>query len=147
MSTSYTSYCFPFFLLQQRCLIFFNVFELPFTGEAIYVDDIPSPEDCLHGAFIYSIKPLARVNCVRYESESFPVGVIDIVSYKDIPHGGKNIGAKTIFGMDSLFADDLTRCAGENIALVVRLLFSLSFPFLFVRILRFTCSSEVYSFI
>ncbi|XP_010685491.1 abscisic-aldehyde oxidase isoform X2 [Beta vulgaris subsp. vulgaris] len=93
--------------------------DLQASGEAIYVDDIPSPEDCLHGAFIYSIKPLARVNCVRYESESFPVGVIDIVSYKDIPRGGKNIGAKTIFGMDSLFADDLTRCAGENIALVV----------------------------
>lgn len=68
---------------------------------------------------MYSTKPLARVNCVRYESGSFPDGVVAIVSYKDIPHGGKNIGAQTIFGIDSLFADELTRCAGERIALVV----------------------------
>lgn len=56
---------------------------------------------------------------MRYNSESFPDGVVAIVSYKDIPHGGRNIGAKTIFGIDSLFADDLTRCAGERIALVL----------------------------
>ncbi|XP_021864564.1 abscisic-aldehyde oxidase [Spinacia oleracea] len=89
------------------------------SGETTYVDDIPSPKDCLYGAFVYSTKPLARVNCVRYESGSFPDGVVAIVSYKDIPHGGKNIGAQTIFGIDSLFADELTRCAGERIALVV----------------------------
>ncbi|XP_021715610.1 abscisic-aldehyde oxidase-like [Chenopodium quinoa] len=89
------------------------------SGEATYVDDIPSPKDCLHGAFVYSTKPLARVNCVRYESESHPDGVVSIVSYKDIPHGGKNVGAQTIFGQDLLFADDLTRSAGERIALVV----------------------------
>lgn len=89
------------------------------SGEAIYVDDIPSPKDCLHGAFVYSTKPLARINSVRYKSELFPDRVVAIVSYKDIPHGGRNIGAKTIFGIDSLFADDLTRCAGERIALVV----------------------------
>ncbi|PHU14053.1 Indole-3-acetaldehyde oxidase [Capsicum chinense] len=29
------------------------------AGEAVYVDDIPSPPNCLHGAFIYSTKPLA----------------------------------------------------------------------------------------
>uniref|UniRef100_A0A803MDN0 FAD-binding PCMH-type domain-containing protein n=1 Tax=Chenopodium quinoa TaxID=63459 RepID=A0A803MDN0_CHEQI len=89
------------------------------SGEATYVDDIPSPKDCLYGAFVYSTKPLARVNCVRYESESFPDGVVAVVSYKDIPHGGKNVGAQTNHGNDLLFADDLTRYAGERIALVV----------------------------
>ncbi|KAL2945567.1 Benzaldehyde dehydrogenase (NAD(+)) [Bienertia sinuspersici] len=89
------------------------------SGEAVYVDDIPSPKDCLHGAFIYSTKPLARVKCVRYESESLPDGVVAVISYKDIPHGGKNIGANTMFGSDPLFADELTRFAGERIALVV----------------------------
>ena len=29
------------------------------SGEAVYVDDIPSPTNCLHGAFIYETKPLA----------------------------------------------------------------------------------------
>ena len=29
------------------------------SGEAVYVDDIPSPTNCLHEAFIYETKPLA----------------------------------------------------------------------------------------
>ena len=89
------------------------------TGEAIYVDDIPSPNDCLYGAFIYSTKPLAKVKSVHFQSESLPDGVVSIITYKDIPDGGKNIGSKTGLGIESLFADDLTRCAGERIALVV----------------------------
>jgi len=89
------------------------------TGEAIYVDDIPSPAECLHGAFIYSIKPLARVKGVRFKSGSHPKGVAAILCYKDIPVEGKNIGAHSIFGSEPLFADDLTRFAGERIALVV----------------------------
>lgn len=92
--------------------------DLLFSGEAIYVDDIPSPKDCLYGAFVYSTKPLARVNCVRYESESSPDGVAAIISYKDIPHEGSNIGASFI-GDDVLFADEFTRCTGQRIALVV----------------------------
>ena len=28
------------------------------SGEAVYVDDISSPTNCLHGAFIYETKPL-----------------------------------------------------------------------------------------
>lgn len=89
------------------------------SGEAVYVDDIPSPTGCLYGAFIYSTKPMARIKGVRFESESLPNGVAAILSYKDIPPGGENVGAKTIFGGEPLFADDLTRCAGERIALVV----------------------------
>lgn len=89
------------------------------SGEAIYVDDIPSPTDCLYGAFVYSTKPLARIKDVHYESKSLPDGVVAVISFKDIPDGGENIGARTIFGIEPLFADDLTRCAGERIALVV----------------------------
>ena len=29
------------------------------SGEAVYADGIPSPTNCLHGAFIYETKPLA----------------------------------------------------------------------------------------
>ncbi|GAB4824565.1 aryl-alcohol oxidase 3 [Ancistrocladus abbreviatus] len=89
------------------------------SGEAVYVDDIPSPTNCLHGAFIYSTKPLAWVKGIKFESESPPDGVIAIISFKDIPKGGLNVGSKTIFGTEPLFADELTRCAGERIALVV----------------------------
>ncbi|KAH9622657.1 hypothetical protein KSS87_022627 [Heliosperma pusillum] len=89
------------------------------SGEAIYVDDIPSPSDCLYGAFVYSTKPLARVKSVHFQSELLPNGVHALITYKDIPEEGYNVGSKTLFGIESLFADDLTRCAGERIALVV----------------------------
>ncbi|GAB4859896.1 aryl-alcohol oxidase 3 [Ancistrocladus abbreviatus] len=88
------------------------------SGEAVFVDDIPSPTNCLHGAFIYSTKPLARVNDIRLKSESLPDGVMAIISFKDIPKGGENIGAN-LMSTEPLFADDLTRCAGDRIALVV----------------------------
>ncbi|MCD7449398.1 aryl-alcohol oxidase 2 [Datura stramonium] len=82
------------------------------AGEAVYVDDIPSPPNCLHGAFIYSTKPLAAV-------KGIPSGVTTIITFKDIPSGGANVGAITPFGSEPLFADDLARCAGDRIAVVV----------------------------
>ncbi|KAJ9676130.1 hypothetical protein PVL29_024905 [Vitis rotundifolia] len=60
------------------------------SSEAVYVDDIPSPTNCLHGAFIYMAD-----------------GVSAVISFKDIP--GENIGAKNRFGTEPLFADDFTR--------------------------------------
>jgi abscisic-aldehyde oxidase len=46
-------------------------------------------------------------------------GVRDIISSKDIPSGGENIGAKTIFGTEPLFAEEIARCAGDRLAVVV----------------------------
>ncbi|KAM7522805.1 hypothetical protein LguiA_012707 [Lonicera macranthoides] len=89
------------------------------SGEAIYVDDIPSPENCLYGAFIHSTMPLARVKDIKFESKTLPDGVTDVISFKDIPKGGENVGSKTIFGTEPLFADDITRCAGQRLAFVV----------------------------
>ncbi|RVW59079.1 Abscisic-aldehyde oxidase [Vitis vinifera] len=88
-----------------------------FVGEAVYVDDIPSPTNCLHGAFIYGTKPLARVKGIKLNPKSVAAGVSALISFKDIP--GENIGCKTMFGTEPLFADDFTRCAGEYIAFVV----------------------------
>ncbi|GAB2285672.1 aryl-alcohol oxidase 3 [Dionaea muscipula] len=89
------------------------------SGEATYVDDIPSPSNCLYGAFIYSTKPLAKVKGVKFQSASPPNGVAAIISAKDIPKGGLNIGTKTIFGTSRLFVEDLANCVGDCIALVV----------------------------
>nr|XP_027081895.1 indole-3-acetaldehyde oxidase-like isoform X1 [Coffea arabica] len=89
------------------------------SGEAQYVDDIPSPPNCLHGSFIYSTKPLARVKGVDLISNNQLSGVAALISYKDIPERGENVGSVTMLGFEPLFADDLTRCAGEPIALVV----------------------------
>ncbi|RVW59088.1 Indole-3-acetaldehyde oxidase [Vitis vinifera] len=64
-----------------------------------------------------STKPLARVKGIKLNPKSVADGVSALISFKDIP--GENIGCKTIFGTEPLFADDFTRCAGEYIAFVV----------------------------
>ncbi|KAM3303282.1 abscisic-aldehyde oxidase [Capsicum chacoense] len=89
------------------------------AGEAVFVDDIPSPPNCLHGAFIYSTKPLAGVKGIQLESNRLTDGVTAVITFKDIPSGGANLGAATSFGPEPLFADDLTRYAGDRIAVVV----------------------------
>ncbi|CAN1251655.1 Indole-3-acetaldehyde oxidase [Linum perenne] len=89
------------------------------SGEAVYVDDIPSPANCLHGAFICSTKPLARVKGIEVDPKSQSNGVSALITYKDIPNGGQNIGSMTIFGPEPLFADEFTRCAGDRIAFVI----------------------------
>ncbi|TYI80372.1 hypothetical protein E1A91_D05G083100v1 [Gossypium mustelinum] len=87
------------------------------SGEAVFVDDIPAPSNCLYGAFIYSTEPLARVKSVSFKSGSPPVGVTAVISAKDIP--GKNLGCRSVFGDEPLYADELVQCAGDRIALVV----------------------------
>ncbi|KAF3681277.1 hypothetical protein FXO38_01843 [Capsicum annuum] len=67
-------------------------------GEAVYVDDIPSPPNCLHGAFIYSTKPLAGVKGIQLESNRLSDGVNAIITFTDIPSGGANVGGITTFG-------------------------------------------------
>ncbi|KAM7256568.1 hypothetical protein ACFE04_012309 [Oxalis oulophora] len=89
------------------------------SGEAVFVDDIPSPKDCLYGSFIYSTKPLARVKAITFKSNSQPDGVSAVITFKDIPKNGGNIGSESPFGSEPLFADELARCPGDRIALVV----------------------------
>ncbi|XVF69320.1 hypothetical protein PTKIN_Ptkin11bG0071400 [Pterospermum kingtungense] len=87
------------------------------SGEAIYVDDIPSPKNCLYGAIIYSTEPLARVKGIKFKPGSSPDGVITVISSEDIP--GVNLGSKMVFGTEPLFADELTVGVGQRIAFVV----------------------------
>ncbi|KAI4308343.1 hypothetical protein L6164_031426 [Bauhinia variegata] len=89
------------------------------SGEAVFVDDIPSPINCLHGAFIYSTKPLARIKSIKLNPELQLDRMREIISSKDIPTGGENIGSKTIFSSEPLFADEVAKCVGERLALVV----------------------------
>ena len=107
------SYLVSFLLFRDQSEIVKN----NVVGEAVYVDDIPSPTNCLHGAFIFSTKPLARVKGIELKPKSVADGVIAVISFKDMP--GENLGIKTGFGPEPLFTDDFTRCTGQNIALVV----------------------------
>ncbi|XP_013620289.1 PREDICTED: indole-3-acetaldehyde oxidase-like isoform X1 [Brassica oleracea var. oleracea] len=93
--------------------------KLQASGEAVYVDDIPSPENCLYGEFIYSTMPLARIKSIGFKENRVPEGVLGIITYKDIPKSGKNVGAKGFFASDLLFAEEVTHCAGQIIAFLV----------------------------
>ncbi|XP_065867243.1 indole-3-acetaldehyde oxidase-like isoform X2 [Euphorbia lathyris] len=89
------------------------------SGEAVYVDDIPSPRNCLHGSFVYSTKPYARVKGIKFNCTSLPDGVTGLISFRDIPKRGENIGADFMFGPDPLFAEDLALFAGDRLAFVL----------------------------
>ncbi|KAG8371086.1 hypothetical protein BUALT_Bualt13G0050300 [Buddleja alternifolia] len=89
------------------------------SGEAVYVDDIPSPPNCLHGAFVLGTKPSARVKGISFEYNIQPTGVTDVISVKDIPKEGENVGATANFGSEPLFGGDISRFAGDVIAFVV----------------------------
>ena len=92
------------------------------AGEAVYVDDIPTPKDCLYGAFIYSSKPLAHVKGINFKSSLASTKVVSVVSAKDIPKGGENIGLGWFFGTEPIFADSLAEYAGQPLSLVVHTL-------------------------
>ncbi|EXB73277.1 Aldehyde oxidase 1 [Morus notabilis] len=89
------------------------------SGEAVFVDDIPSPTNCLYGAFIYSTEPFARVKSIKFKTKEQSYGIVKVVSFRDIPQAGENVGSKTIFGTEPLFGDELTQCAGQPLAFVV----------------------------
>ncbi|KAJ3669930.1 hypothetical protein LUZ60_010254 [Juncus effusus] len=88
------------------------------SGEAVYVDDIPSSNDCLYGAFVYSTKPLARVEGFEMLPSS-KEKLVSVLTVNDIPKGGKNVGAESMFGSEPLFADSVTEYAGQPLAVVV----------------------------
>ncbi|XP_020211334.1 abscisic-aldehyde oxidase [Cajanus cajan] len=89
------------------------------SGEAVFVDDIPSPKNCLHGTYIYSAKPLARIKSIKLSPELKLDGVRGIISSKDIPNGGQNSGSKSSFGEEPLFAEEIAKCVGDRLAIVV----------------------------
>ncbi|KAL6893925.1 hypothetical protein ACP4OV_008023 [Aristida adscensionis] len=94
--------------------------ELQASGEAIYVDDIPAPPDCLYGAFIYSTHPHAYVNGINFKSSLASKKVVTIITAKDLPSGGENVGSNFLMlGDEALFADPVAEFAGQTIGVVI----------------------------
>jgi len=89
------------------------------TGEAVYVDDIPAPKNCLYGEFIYSTQPLAYVKSIKFKSSLASEKIISFVSAMDIPSGGQNIGSSFLFGDEPLFGDPIAEYAGQALGIVV----------------------------
>ncbi|KAH9323776.1 hypothetical protein KI387_018415 [Taxus chinensis] len=93
--------------------------ELQASGEAVYVDDIPSPENCLYGAYVYSKKALALIKKVDVKHALESPSVVSYISSTDIPKQGKNVGAEALFGGEILLAEDTVECFGQPIGLMV----------------------------
>ncbi|CAN6213746.1 unnamed protein product [Urochloa humidicola] len=93
--------------------------ELQASGEAVYVDDIPAPKNCLYGEFIYSTQPLAYVKSIKFKSSLASEKIIDFISAKDIPCGGENIGSTFTFGDEALFGDPVAEYAGQALGVVI----------------------------
>ncbi|TVU44679.1 hypothetical protein EJB05_04128, partial [Eragrostis curvula] len=94
--------------------------ELQASGEAVFVDDIPAPKDCLYGAFIYSTHPHAHVKSINFKSSLASQKVITVITANDIPSGGENVGTGfQMLGDEALFADPVAEYAGQNIGVVI----------------------------
>ncbi|CAD6220310.1 unnamed protein product [Miscanthus lutarioriparius] len=93
--------------------------ELQASGEAVYVDDIPAPKNCLYGEFIYSTQPLAYVKSIKFKSSLALEKIISFVSAKDIPSGGQNIGSSFTFGDEPLFGYPIAEYAGQALGIVI----------------------------
>jgi abscisic-aldehyde oxidase len=89
------------------------------AGEAVYVDDIPAPNNCLYGEFIYSTKPLAHVKSIKFKPSLASEKILTVISAKDIPSGGQNIGSSYLFGDEILFGDPIAEYAGQALGVVV----------------------------
>jgi len=85
-------------------------------GESIYVDDIPEMRGTLHATVFMSSIAHGKIISVDYKEALQKEGVIQILTYKDIP-GENQIGG--IIPDEPLFADKEVHYQGQPIALVL----------------------------
>ena len=90
--------------------------DMQVSGEAIYVDDIPSPPNMLHAAFILSTRPHAKIVGLNTAPVVAMAGVAGVYTAADIP-GRNDIGAVT--HDEELFATEVVTCVGQPIGVVV----------------------------
>ena len=75
------------------------------TGEAIYVDDMPSYKDELYAAIVDSTRPHAEIVSIDISEAEKVEGFVDFVSVKDIPERGSNITGAVAALDEEVFAD------------------------------------------
>jgi len=80
------------------------------TGEAIFVDDIPTPKKTLEVFIAISNKAHAKIRRMDLDKVNKTPGVVSVLSAQDIP--GIN-DVSPIMGDDPLFAHDLVEYAGQ----------------------------------
>ena len=82
------------------------------SGEAIFVDDIPTPGDTLFVHVAMSARPHARIEGMDLSAVETAPGVVCVITAADIP-GANDISPA--MGDDPLFADGLVEYAGQSV--------------------------------
>ena len=88
------------------------------TGEAKYVDDLPSQQNTLHGALVLSSKPHACILSINTEETHKIPGFVKFYSYRDIPPTGLNKHGESVKD-EEIFASKVVHCVGVVIGLCV----------------------------
>ncbi|UCH98596.1 MAG: molybdopterin-dependent oxidoreductase [Candidatus Aminicenantes bacterium] len=93
-------------------------FEVPLhtKGQSVFLDDMPLPEGVLYAAVFPSPAAHGKIKHLDVEKAKESKGVIDILTYKDIP-GENQIGG--IIQDEHLLAEDEVRFIGEPLAIVI----------------------------
>lgn len=86
------------------------------TGEAVYCDDMPSYENELHMALIYSQKPHAKILKIDPKPALNIEGVVGFFSAKDIPKHRNKIGP--VFHDDEVFVSEVIVGHGQIIGAI-----------------------------
>ncbi|KAI6654571.1 Xanthine dehydrogenase/oxidase [Oopsacas minuta] len=87
------------------------------TGEAKYVDDMPTLTGELYAAPVLSSRAHARILSIDVEDTLSIPGVHYVITHKDIPAGGSNDNG--LFSDEELFAESEVMCYGQLIGLVI----------------------------
>ena len=75
------------------------------TGEAIYVDDMPSYKDEVYAAIVDSTRPHAEIINIDTSEAEKVEGFIDFICVKDIPEQGSNKTGAVCHLDEEVFAD------------------------------------------
>ncbi|MQM12725.1 hypothetical protein Taro_045645, partial [Colocasia esculenta] len=89
---------------------------LQVSGEAEYVDDIPTALNTLHAALVLSTKPHARILSVDDSSAKCSPGFVALFLYRDVP--GDNLIGPVVHD-EELFASEVVTSVGQVIGVIV----------------------------
>ncbi|KAI8266070.1 Xanthine dehydrogenase [Colletotrichum sp. SAR11_239] len=88
------------------------------TGEAQYIDDIPSLKNELHGCFVLSSKAHAKIKSVDYSAALDMPGVVEYVDINDVETPEQNRWGAPHFD-EAFFAEGEVFTAGQPIAMML----------------------------
>ncbi|CAF0901045.1 unnamed protein product [Adineta steineri] len=88
------------------------------TGEAKYVDDLPSQQNTLHGALVLSSKAHANILSINTEKAELIPGFVKFYSYHNIPPTGTNKHGLVIKD-EEIFPSKVVHCMDMIIGLCV----------------------------